>query len=362
MINVFNFSAGPAMLPHEVMTQAQAEFLDWHGTGVSIAEVSHRGKLFQEIVAQSRQDLRDLLNIPSNYHILFLSGGARTQFSAIPMNLLGEHKSAGYIQTGYWGMSAAKEAARYCDVKIVANNAPDCITIPIQDTWQNFSDCAYLHYVDNETVEGIEFDFIPETKNVPLICDMSSNILSRPFDVSKFGLIYASAQKNISIAGITVVIIRDDLLSRQKIKTIPTILDYVAQVKANSCYNTVPTYPWYLAGLVLQWIKKIGGLEAIAQKNAEKAALLYDYLDGQTFYKNHIEKRYRSKMNVVFRCPTPELDVLFYQSAEKAGLLYLKGHPVFGGLRASIYNAMPIEGVKKLIVFMQEFSIAHGLE
>ncbi|OGT53446.1 MAG: phosphoserine transaminase [Gammaproteobacteria bacterium RIFCSPHIGHO2_12_FULL_42_13] len=352
----FNFSAGPAMLPVEVMQQAAAEFTNWHNLGVSIAEISHRSKDFENIVAQSKQDLRDLLNIPSNYHILFLAGGARTQFASVPMNLLDDYSKAAYVQTGYWGKTAGVEASRYCSVKTIATNAENPTTIPDPATWQDFSDCAYLHYVDNETIEGIEFDFIPDAKNMPLVCDMSSNILSRPFDVSKFGLIYASAQKNISISGITVAIIRDDLLSRKKIATIPSIMDYSLQVKANSLYNTVPTYPWYLAGLVFQWIKKQGGVAELAKKNAEKAKRLYDYLDSQNFYRNSVEKRFRSRMNVIFKCPTPEQDVQFYQEAEKAGLLYLKGHRVLGGIRASIYNAMPLEGVERLIAFMKSFS------
>ena len=271
------------------------------------------------------------------------------------MNLLDDHPSAAYVQTGFWGKAAAIEASKYTDVKIIANNDPRCFSIPDEKNWSDFSDSAYLHYVDNETIHGVEFDFIPDSKNVPLVCDMSSNLLSRPFDVSKFGLIYASAQKNISIAGITIVIIRDDLLSRKKIATIPTILDYSLQVKNNSMLNTVPTFPWYLAGLTFQWLKKQGGLKAIAEKNAKKAALLYDYLDSQDFYKNTVEKKYRSRMNVIFKCPTDDLDTLFWQKAAEQNLLGLKGHRLIGGIRASIYNAMPITGVEALLEFMKAF-------
>jgi phosphoserine aminotransferase len=352
-----NFSAGPAMMYADVMKLAQAEFLNWHDKGVSIAEISHRSKDFEAMAAQAEQDLRDLLTIPSNYHVLFLQGGARTQFAAIPMNLLDDYAQAAYVQTGYWGSAAAIEASRYTQVKIIANNAPACMTIPDEKTWLDYSDCAYLHYVDNETIHGIEFDFIPESKNVPLVCDMSSNLLSRPFDVSKFGLIYASAQKNVSIAGITIVIVRDDLLSRKKTATIPSILDYSLQVKNNSMLNTVPTFPWYLAGLTFQHLKKQGGLAVIAQKNAEKAALLYDYLDAQDFYKNPVEKKYRSKMNVIFKCPTEATDTLFWQKAAEHNLLGLKGHRLIGGVRASIYNAMPIAGVEALISFMKSFAV-----
>ncbi|MDP1574111.1 MAG: 3-phosphoserine/phosphohydroxythreonine transaminase [Coxiellaceae bacterium] len=359
MKTVYNFSAGPAMMSQAVMLQAQSEFLNWHGKGVSVAEISHRSKDFEEMAAQSMQDLRDLLTIPRNYHVLFLQGGARTQFASIPMNLLGDYSEVAYVQTGYWGKAAAIEASRYATVKVIANNEPNCVTIPDEVSWDSFSDCAYLHYVDNETIHGIEFNVIPDSKNVPLVCDMSSNLLSRPFDVSKFGLIYASAQKNVSIAGITIVIIRDDLLSRKKIAAIPSILDYSLQVKNNSMFNTVPTFPWYLAGLTFQWLKKQGGLKAISEKNTKKAVLLYDYLDSQDFYQNTIDKKYRSKMNVIFKCPTEALDTLFWQKAAENNLMGLKGHRLIGGIRASIYNAMPIEGVEALISFMKSFAVCN---
>lgn len=360
MNQVFNFSAGPAMMPTEVMQQVQREFLNWHGMGVSVAEISHRGEAFMALAQQSKNDLRELLNIPAHYHILFLPGGSRTQFSAVPMNLL-ENKKAAYVQTGYWGKVAAIEAARYGDIKIIANSESDNYNpIPAQSTWDDFSEAAYLHYVDNETIQGVEFDFIPDAKHIPLVCDMSSNFLSRPFDVSKYGLIYACSQKNIAIAGITIVIIRDDLLARKPHAALPSIMNYALQVKHDSMYNTPPTFEWYFAGLVFQWLKRQGGLRAIAQKNAEKSAKLYDYLDSQSFYKNTISKQCRSRMNVIFQLPTPEFDATFVSAAADVGLIGLKGHKIAGGIRASIYNAMPLEGVEQLIVFMKDFVKKNG--
>ncbi|MCX7120409.1 MAG: 3-phosphoserine/phosphohydroxythreonine transaminase [Gammaproteobacteria bacterium] len=360
MTSVFNFSAGPAMMPHEVMLQAQKEFLNWRNTGVSIAEISHRSPLFMEMANQSIKDLRELLSIPGNYHILFLPGGARMQFSAIPLNLSSGHQNAAYVQTGYWGTAAAIEAMRYTDVKIIAEGGPDYLEIPDEKKWADFSDAAYLHYVDNETIHGVEFNFIPDSKNIPLICDMSSNFLSRPFDVSKYGLIYACSQKNISIAGVTIVIVRDDLLLRDTQGALPSMMNYALQVKHDSMLNTPPTFAWYFAGLVFQWLKKQGGLKIIAQKNAEKARKLYEYLDSQDYYKNNVNKSCRSKMNVVFHLPTPELDAEFVKAANAEGLMGLKGHKIAGGIRASIYNAMPIEGVEKLILFMKVFVSSHA--
>lgn len=345
------------MMPVEVMQQVQAEFLNWQGKGVSVAEISHRSEAFVAVAKQAEQDLRDLLMIPNHYHVLFLAGGSRTQFSAIPMNLADDYKTAGYVQTGYWGKCAALEASKYITPNIIANTEAQYYTcIPAQNTWEDFSECAYLHYVDNETIHGVEFDFIPESKNIPLVCDMSSNFLSRPFDVSKFGLIYACSQKNIAIAGITIVIIRDDLLHRKPHPALPSIMNYALQIKHDSMLNTPPTFEWYFAGLVFQWLKKQGGLATVAKKNAEKSKKLYDYLDSQDFYKNAVEKKYRSRMNVVFRCPTPALDAAFIQQATESHLLGLKGHKIVGGIRASIYNAMPMSGVETLIAFMQSFS------
>lgn len=357
MKTIFNFSAGPAMMPHEVMLQAQKEFLNWNNLGVSVAEISHRSQPFIEIANQSKKDLRELLTIPENYHILFLPGGSRTQFSSVPMNLLDNYKNAAYAQTGYWGKAAATEAARYINTKIIANSEPNFTDIPDEKSWLDFSDAAYLHYVDNETIHGVEFNFIPDAKHIPLICDMSSNFLSRPFDVTKYGLIYACSQKNISIAGITIVIIRDDLLNRKPHSALPSIMHYALQVKQDSMFNTPPTFAWYFAGLVFQWLKRQGGLTEIAKKNAEKAEKLYTYLDSQDFYKNSVNKNCRSKMNVIFNLPTPELDAKFILSANAAGLMGLKGHKILGGIRASLYNAMPLAGVEMLIAFMKDFHI-----
>lgn len=359
MNKVFNFSAGPATMPVEVMQQAQAEFLNWHNIGASVAEISHRGQIYMDLTKEIEKDLRELLAIPNNYHVLFLPGGSRTQFSAVPMNLR-EDKPVAYVQTGYWGKVAAIEAARYGNVKIIANSESYHYTqIPAQNTWDDFSDCAYLHYVDNETIHGVEFDFIPDAKNIPLICDMSSNLLSRPFDLNKFGLIYACSQKNIAIAGITIVIIRDDLLQRKPHPALPSIMNYALQVNNHSMLNTPPTFAWYFAGLVFQWLKRQGGLASIAQKNTEKAEKMYAYLDSQNFYTNNVDKKNRSRMNVVFHLPSPELDDAFVKKATDNHLIGLKGHKISGGIRASIYNAMPMEGVERLIDFMNSFSSSY---
>lgn len=353
----FNFSAGPAMMPAEVMQQVQKEFLNWRDLGVSVAEISHRSQSFIELAKQIEHDLRELLHVPKNYHLLFLPGGARLQFSAIPMNLIDHFKRAAYVRTGHWGKCAAEEASRYVEVKTIASSESNNNTaIPAQNTWEDFSDCAYLHYVDNETIHGVEFDFIPDAKNVPLICDMSSNFLSRPVDISKFGLIYACSQKNIGIAGITVVIIRDDLLQRKQHAALPSIMNYALQAKHDSMLNTPPTFIWYFSGLVFQWLKKQGGLTAVAERNAEKSQKLYDYLDSQHFYQNPVSKKYRSRMNVIFKLPTPELDTAFIQFAAENNLIGLKGHRILGGIRASIYNAMPMEGVLQLIACMKTFA------
>jgi phosphoserine aminotransferase len=355
---VFNFSAGPAMMPSEVMHGVQNEFLNWRGLGVSVAEISHRSQYFLDIAAQSKNQLRELLNIPENYHILFLPGGARTQFASVPMNLMGDYQQAAYVQTGYWGYVAQTEASRYLSINTIVNAEHNHYThIPDQKTWADFSDCAYLHYVDNETIHGVEFDFIPSAQNVPLVCDMSSNLLSRPFDVSKYGLIYASSQKNVAISGITIVIIRDDLLQRKPHAALPSIMNYALQVKHDSMWNTPPTFEWYFADQVFQWIKKQGGLSVMAKHNADKAKKIYDYLDSQSFYQNKINKQHRSRMNVIFHLPTPELDAAFVKQAQENHLFGLKGHKILGGIRASIYNAMPMEGVDQLIAFMKQFAL-----
>ena len=346
------------MMPAEVMQKAQAEFLNWHHMGVSIAEISHRGTVFVSLAQHIEKNLRDLVHIPDNYQVLFLPGGSRTQFAAVPMNLKDDFQSAAYVQTGYWGKMAAAEAGRYLQARIIANSeSSHYAQILDEKKWMDFSDCAYLHYVDNETIDGVEFNFVPDAKETPLVCDMSSNFLSRPFDVNRYGLIYACSQKNIAISGITIVIIRDDLLKRRPHPALPSIMNYALQVQHHSMYNTPPTFEWYIAGLVFEWLQNQGGLTAMAKKNAEKSEKLYDFIDAHPFYQNNINKPYRSRMNVVFHLPTPELDTAFVTAASEMGLIGLKGHKVVGGIRASIYNAMPMEGVDRLIDFMNDFEM-----
>ncbi len=360
MSRVFNFSAGPAMLPEAVLDTAAAEMKDWHGTGASIMEMSHRGKEFVSVAAQAEQDLRELMNIPDNYKVLFLQGGATTQFSAIPLNLLRGKTTADYINTGAWSKKAIAEAKRFCDVNVAASGEADnFMSVPPQNEWKLNPDAAYVHYTPNETISGVEFDFVPDTGDVPLVADMSSTILSRPIDVSKFGLIYAGAQKNIGPAGVAVVIVRDDLIG-QLDERAPGLFDYAKLADNDSMLNTPPTYSWYLAGLVFQWIKAQGGLEAMARHNETKAQKLYDYIDASGFYKNPVAKRNRSWMNVPFTLANDELDKAFLDGATAKGLTTLKGHRSVGGMRASIYNAMPAEGVDALIAYMQAFAAEHG--
>lgn len=356
----YNFAAGPAMLPEDVLREAREELLSWHGSGMSIMEVSHRGPEFETVIHESQQDLKSLLNIPDNYHVLFLQGGARLQFSMIPMNILGSKKKAGYVNTGVWSKQALEEAKRYCDVTVVADSESDHYTsIPEYNTWQFADDLAYLYYVDNETVNGVEFPDIPETNQV-LVSDMSSNLLSRPVDISKFGIVYACAQKNIGPAGLTIVIIRDDLLEREPLAFAPSMLRYELHVKNQSLLNTPPTFSWYMAGLVFKYLKAHGGLAAMAAINQKKSQKLYEFIDSSQFYQNPVRPRYRSRMNVVFTLTDNNLDALFLKLAEKEGLTNLKGHRIVGGMRASIYNAMPEAGVDALIDFMQHFVKHHG--
>lgn len=359
----FNFSAGPAALPEEVLEIAKAEMLDWHGSGMSIMEVSHRGKEFGQIVEQSQADLRELLNIPSDYKILFLQGGATSQFSMVPFNLLRGKNKADYVNTGFWSERAIAEANKYCQVNIVASGeAGKFTTIPDQDSWQLSKDSAYLHYTANETIHGVEFKYIPKSldaKEIPLVTDMSSNMLSRPFDVSQFGLIYAGAQKNIGPAGLTIVIVRDDLLGQVDAKA-PTLFDYQNLAKNDSMANTPPTYSWYIAGLVLAWLKKNGGLSAIAQTNEKKAALLYSTIDKSEFYQNPVATQCRSLMNIPFILKDAALDKTFLDEAKKENLLGLAGHRAVGGMRASLYNAVTIEAVEALTTFMNDFAKRHG--
>ncbi len=360
MAQIFNFSAGPAVLPKEVLLTAQQEMLDWHGCGMSVMEMSHRGKEFMSIAAEAEADLRELMNIPSNYKVLFLQGGAHSQFSMIPMNLLRGKKVADYLDTGIWSKKAIDEAARYCEVNVVASSKDKNYTYaPSQDAWKLNPNAAYVHYTSNETIGGVEMFWTPKTGDVPLVCDMSSHILSRPIDVSQYGLIYAGAQKNIGPAGLTIVIVREDLIGETLTGT-PTMFDYKTHADNESMYNTPPTYGIYMAGLVFKWLKAKGGLAAMEKTNIKKAGLLYDYLDQSDFYHSPIAVENRSRMNIPFTLKNSELDAAFLKQAQDNGLLQLKGHKLVGGMRASIYNAMPIEGVKALISFMQAFEKANG--
>lgn len=356
----YNFSAGPAPLPREVLEQARDELLDWQGLGASVMEVSHRGREFLHTAQEAEQDLRELLQIPENYHVLFLQGGARGQFAAIPLNLKGDRGSADYVDSGYWAQSAINEARRYLKVNVVADGrAGNYCAIPTQDQWQLDRDAAYLHYTPNETIGGLEFSFIPDSQDVPLVADMSSNILSGPLDVSCFGVIYAGAQKNIGPAGLTLVIVRDDLLDRGS-PTCPSVFDYRQQVGHHSMYNTPPTFAWYLAGLVFKWLKRQGGLMAICEVNERKAAKLYGQIDSSDFYQNSVEHAWRSRMNVPFALASAELDQLFLTESGEAGFRYLQGHKAVGGMRASLYNAIPERHVDALVDFMQDFERRYG--
>ncbi len=356
MSRVFNFSAGPAMLPEAVIKKASEEMLDWNGEGMSVMEMSHRGKAFMSIASKAEADLRTLMSIPDNYKVLFLQGGASQQFAAIPLNLLGDKKTADYVNTGMWSKKAIAEAKRYCDVNVVATSeGSGFTTIPEFSSWKLNPDAAYVHYTPNETIGGVEFDYIPDTGDVPLIADMSSTILSRPVDVSKFGMIYAGAQKNVGPAGLTLVIIREDLIGNASDST-PAMLNYKTHADNDSMYNTPPTYSWYFAGLVFEWVLGKGGLEGIGQINKAKSDKLYAAIDGSDFYANPVEIRYRSWMNVPFTLKNSDLDAAFLEQAAKKGLATLKGHRSVGGMRASIYNAMPEEGVNTLVDFMNEFA------
>lgn len=355
MIRKLNFSAGPAALPEEVLKQAQEEMLDWHGHGLSIMEMSHRSKEYVSVAEQAEQDLRDLMQIPDNYKVLFLQGGATTQFSMIPLNLLRDKKTADYINTGVWSKKAIAEAKRYCEVNIAATTEHNNFTsAPSQDELKLNPEAAYVHYTPNETIGGVEFDYIPETGDVPLVADMSSSILSRSIDVSRFGLIYAGAQKNIGPAGLTVVIVRDDLIG-QMLPSAPTMFDYSIHAAADSMNNTPPTFGWYLAGLIFQWLKRQGGVEGMQMINQRKAEKLYAAIDRSAFYANPVAVANRSWMNVPFTLADANLDKRFIEEADQAGLLNLKGHRSVGGMRASIYNAVPESAVDALIAFMAEF-------
>ena len=360
MARLYNFSAGPAVLPEEVLARAGDEMLDWHGSGMCVMEMSHRGKEFISIAEAAEKDLRELLAIPAHYKVLFLQGGATLQFAQIPMNLLSGKGAADYVLTGEWSKKAAKEAKSYCDARVAASSEDRGFTCaPPQKAWKLSADAAYVHYCSNETIGGVEFNWIPETGAVPLVADASSHILSRPLDVSRFGLIYAGAQKNIGPAGLTIVIVREDLVGRAQ-KGTPSVMDYKLQADAGSMLNTPATYSIYVAGLVFKWLKQLGGLAEIERRNIAKARLLYDHLDRGGFYRNPVAKSDRSRMNVPFTLADPKLDGEFLKGAEARGMMQLKGHRSVGGMRASIYNAMPLEGVQHLVAYMKEFEARHG--
>jgi len=343
------------MLPTAVIERAQQEMPDWNGSGMSVMEMSHRGKEFMSIATKAEQDLRDLMAIPDNYRVLFLQGGASSQFAMIPLNLLGDKAGADYLNTGMWSKKAIAEAKRYCAVHLAADTSEGGFTtVPTQASLTLNPDAAYVHYTPNETIGGVEFDYIPETGDVPLVADLSSTILSRPIDVSRFGMIYAGAQKNIGPAGLCIVIIREDLLGKAAANT-PTMFNYAVHAENESMYNTPPTYGWYIAGLVFGWLKQRGGLEAMATVNKRKADKLYAVIDGSDFYASPVANNARSWMNVPFTLANPDLDAKFLKGAAERGLLTLKGHRSVGGMRASIYNAMPEEGVDALVAYMQEF-------
>ena len=360
MSEVFNFCAAPAMLPKPVMAKAQQEFLNWQGTGSSVMELSHRSGIYMAMAKKAEADLRELMSIPYNYKVLFCHGGGRGQFSAVPLNLLPQGKSADYIVSGSWSKAAVAEAKNFGDINVININQEINGNSSLVDSaeWPLNPEAAYVHYCPNETVNGLEIDTIPETNGVPLVADMSSTILSHEIDVSKFGLIYAGAQKNIGPSGLTIVIVREDLLGEGKGQAqtaTPCIMNYKTAADNDSMYNTPPTYAWYLAGLVFEWLKELGGVKEIAKVNQLKAELLYQAIDKSDFYLNNIEPQYRSKMNIPFWLQDESLNEKFLSESEAAGLTALKGHRIVGGMRASIYNAMPLAGVQALIKFMQEF-------
>ncbi len=357
---VYNFGAGPAMLPREVMQLARAEFLDWHGAGMSVMEMSHRSDEFMSIATQTEADFRELLAIPENYKVLFLQGGASSQFAMVPLNLLAGKNTADYFHTGIWSGKALKEAKRFCKVNVIADDDNDTLlSVPEAETWSLDPDAAYVYYTDNETISGVQFPIIPDVADVPLVTDMTSNLLSKPLDVSRYGVIFAGAQKNIGPSGLVVVIVREDLLGHAP-KNVPSMYDYAIQAKSNSMYNTPPTYSWYMSGLVLKWIKEQGGLEAMERMSLARSDSLYQAIDDSDFYNNPVAARYRSRMNVPFTLIDDSLNEKFANEAKDHGLVALQGHRSVGGMRASMYNAMPGEGVDALITFMQEFERTNG--
>src|ERR1035437_8995611 len=360
MTRVFNFSAGPATLPEVVLRQAAEEMLDWHGSGMSVMEMSHSGKDYMSIHAEAESLLRELMHIPANYKILFLQGGALCQNAIVPMNLLRGKTSIDFINTGEWSKKSIKEARKYCTVNVAATaEANNFTSVPKQDTWKLDPNAAYVHICSNETIGGVEYHWTPDTGAVPLVADMSSDILSRPVDVSRYGLIYGGAQKNIGPAGLTIVIVREDLIGNP-LPITPSAFDYRQPADNASMYKTPPTYAIYIAGLVFKWLKQQGGLAEIERRNIAKARLLYDYLDQSKFFVSPVEPRDRSRMNVPFKLRNEALDDAFLKGAKAHGMVQLKGHRSVGGMRASIYNAMPIEGVRQLVVYMREFEDRYG--
>ncbi|PWC10419.1 phosphoserine transaminase [Brenneria roseae subsp. americana] len=361
MTQVFNFSAGPAMLPVEVLRRAEQELCNWHGLGTSVMEISHRSKEFMQVAVESEQDLRDLLKIPSNYKVLFCHGGARAQFAAVPLNLLGDKSHADYIDGGYWAHSAINEAEKYCTPNIidVKTRVDDLRGVKPMSEWQLSDDSAFVHYCPNETIDGVAIEEMPDFGDKIVVADYSSSILSRPIDVSRYGVIYAGAQKNVGPAGLTLVIVRDDLLGNAR-RELPSILNYQILADNASMFNTPPTFAWYLSGMVFKWLKEQGGLVEMEKRNKDKANLLYGAIDNSNFYRNDVAPANRSRMNVPFLLADAALDKVFLEEAQTAGLHALKGHRVVGGMRASIYNAMPIEGVKALTDFMADFERRHG--
>ena len=360
MERIFNFSAGPAALPLAVLEQARDELVNWRGSGMSVMEMSHRGKEYMSIQAEAEADLRELMGIPANYKVLFLQGGASTQFAMVPMNLLRGKASADYLNTGEWSKKAIKEAKKYGAVNVVASSEDKNFTYaPTQDAWKLDPNAAYVHFTPNETIGGVEIFWTPETGSVPLVADMSSNILSRPIDVTKYGLIYAGAQKNIGPAGLTIVIVREDLLG-QTVAGTPTMFVYKIHGDNDSMYNTPPTYAIYIAGLVFKLLKAKGGIAGMEAVNRAKAKLLYDALDASSFFHSPVARENRSLMNIPFTLKDAALDEEFLKGAKARGMVQLKGHRSVGGMRASIYNAMPIEGVQALVDWMKEFEKLHG--
>jgi phosphoserine aminotransferase len=360
MTRVFNFSSGPATLPEPVLREAAQEMLDWHGSGMSVMEMSHRGKEFMAIHAEALSLLRELLAVPANYKVLFMQGGAIAENAIVPMNLIGRTGKADYISTGDWSKKSLKEARSYGKVNVAASGeASNFTAIPKFSEWRLDPDVSYVHICSNETIGGVEYHWTPDTGKVPLVADMSSNILSRPIDVGRYGLIYAGAQKNMGPSGLTVVIVRDDLIGHA-LPITPSAFNYQLQAENDSMFNTPPTYAIYIAGLVFKHVKALGGLKAMEAHNRAKAAILYEYLDGSAFYRNPVAREDRSLMNVPFKLKDESLDDAFLKGAQARGMIQLKGHRSVGGMRASIYNAMPIEGVQALVAYMKDFEVKNG--